>query len=156
MCSNFANLISLQSFPATANTNNFVPLDSVDTKDWTVSGNTLTCNNSGIWNIVSQYQIVGINDISSGANGTLEGWFNINNFDIPDSAAIGYVSKAGGSVVLTIGYAHKFNKGDVLRFGVRSDSIDGNLNIGCKAVATKSGVRAPSFICTLTKVKGCP
>lgn len=148
----FANVVSNINFPSTINENELVPLSSIDTKSWSILDNCLICNYPGVWQIISQYQVVGINSVNSGDDATIEGWFNINLKDVENSAATGYVSKAGGSMVLTIALTYKFEKDDVLIFGVRSNSTNGNLNIACINSISNSGVNVPSFIATLSKI----
>lgn len=149
---NYANVISNLNCPTTFNVNEYVPLTSIDTKSWTIKDNSLVCNYAGIWQIISQYQIVGIRSVNSGKDATIEGWFNINGINIKDSCATGYVSKEGGSIVLTIAYSQKFNKNDTIRFGIRSNSTNGHLNIGCLNLNGDSGINIPSFIGSLTRI----
>jgi len=153
VCSNFANALSKITAPKLPNNNEFVPFTSVDTNAWKLQADgSLKCCNAGEWAVIAQYQFVGQNDISSGANGTIEGWFIINDKNVADSAATAYVSKKGGSAVLTIALNVEFKKGDNLKLGIRSTSVDGKLNSACVASVGQSGVGIPSVILALDKV----
>ena len=154
MCEKFANAYSTVTSPSLVNTNEFIPITNIDNKSWKISGDSLKCCKSGSWQFTSQYQLFTLNSIDSGTSATMEGWFNLNGKNISDSAATGYASKKDGSIVLTICYAGKFKKGDKIRFGVRSVSIQNPpvLNIVCKGYLTTSGVYAPSLIVTVSKI----
>lgn len=154
MCENFANAYSNVTAPVLVNNNEFVPITSIDTKSWKISGNALVCCKPGIWQITSQYQLVNINSVDTGINATIEGWFNINGKDVKNSASTSYALKKDGSNVLTICIAHKFKKGDEIRFGIRSLSQQTPpvLNIVVKGFTTSAGVNATSLTVTAIKI----
>jgi len=53
---------------------------------------------------------------------------------------------------LTIALNVEFKKGDNLKLGIRSTSVDGKLNSACVASVGQSGVGIPSVILALDKV----
>ena len=84
----------------------------------------------------------------------LEGWFNINDKNIVNSASTSYALKKDGSNVMVNAFSYKFKKGDKIRFGVRSNSIQDppTLNIVVKGYTTSSGVYAASLNLTITRI----
>ena len=154
MCESFANAYSTITAPTLVNNNEFLPITNIDTKSWKICGDSLKCCNPGTWQFISQYQLLNLNSVDLGENATLEGWFNINGNDVANSAATGYASKKYGSIVLAICFINKFKKGDRIRFGVRSKSVQNPpvLNIVSSGNTTDSGVYAPSLIVTATKI----
>jgi hypothetical protein len=147
----FVNIVSNKTAPTRVNQNQFVPLETSSSDSWEVSGRDLVCKNAGVWQFTSQYQILNINSVDSGLDARLVGWFNINGKNVKDSAAVSYASKVEGTAVLTLALAFEFKEGDKLRFGIRSESTDGNLNIVISEVQTGAKVNAPSIIVSAIK-----
>lgn len=95
-----------------------------------------------------------MNSVDTGKNATLEGWFNINDTNIQNYASTSYALKKDGSNVMVNSLAYKFKKGDKIKFGVRSTSIQDPavLNIVAKGYTTSSGVYAASLGLTITRI----
>jgi hypothetical protein len=95
-----------------------------------------------------------LNSVDTGKNATLEGWFNINDKNVENSAASSYALKQDGSNVVTNCIIKKFKKGDKIKFGVRSTSIQNPpvLNIVAKGYTTSSGVYSPSLGINISKI----
>ncbi len=152
--SGYSNTISFIPAPTRPNENQFVPLSDVDTNDWSISKSDTTelvCNNSGVWNLLLQYQIIGQIPVSDARDATIIGWLNINGVDVSNSAATQYAARPDANNVLAIGFSYNFNAGDIVKFGIRSQSTDGNLNVIIQGSDTSAGIQAPSFILTMTK-----
>jgi hypothetical protein len=154
--SSHANVYSVATLPKQANTNEFVTLTVPDTDSWDLSRNdTLMCRNPGTWQLTSQYQMVGFSATNSALDATIDGWFEKNGVTVKDSGASGYVSRQGASNVLTIAHAAKFEKGDKIRFGIRSNTLNkqmtDNVNAGILSHLGSNGVSEPSMIITLLK-----
>jgi hypothetical protein len=150
---NHCNIISHATAPSKPNQNQFVTLDSASTSDWTVEKKELVCNNAGVWQLTVQYQVLNINSVDTGLDARLIGWFNVNGKNIKDSSAVSYASKRDETAVLTLALSFEFQKGDKVKFGVRSESDTDptKLNIVISDVSNGSGVLAPSLIVTALK-----
>jgi hypothetical protein len=152
---NYSNPYATAAAPTRANENQFVPLENVDTPDFSVSVSdttALVCNNPGVWNIVLQYQLVGRRPTEVALDATLVGWFNINGKDVQNSAATQYAARPGANNVLVVSLTSELNAGDEVRSGVRSVSSDGELNVDIRGYQTPAGVYAPSLIITANKL----
>ena len=151
---NFCNPFTVAAAPTRPNENQFVPWSKVDTTDWEISEsdtNALVCKNPGIWNIIIQYQLLGRRPVANAIDATIVGWVNVNNVNVPNSAATQYAARPGANNVLVIAIAARFNIGDEVRLGVRSNSTDGDLNTDIDSYLTSAGIFAPSAIVTATK-----
>jgi hypothetical protein len=150
----FCNPFTIASAPTRANENQFVPWELSDTPDWMISEtdtNALVCMNPGVWNIAVQYQIIGRRPTTNAIDSTIIGWLNVNGVDVPDSAATQYASRPNANNVLVLCIATRFNVGDEVRLGIRSQSLNGDLNVGVNSYQTSAGVRAPSVIVTAVR-----
>ena len=154
--SNYSNPLSLTSAPTAANVPQTVPMDSVDTADWLIDPATkgIVCRNSGIWNILSQYQLVNINPQLDASQAQVDGWFIVNGQPLANSTAAADVASLNGKNVLAIGLVYEFKKGDVLEFGVASFSNNCDcLNANVQGFATSGTIPyAPSLIVSASKV----
>ena len=152
---NYSNTISKIQSPSLPNVNEYIHLSEVDTPDWTIDPKDNTkyvCQNPGAWQILTQYQMVNIiPTTSSGVEAQIAGWFNVNGVDIPNSDATGCVPNKNGKNVLAIAYNNYFNKGDYVKFGIRSISSDGNLNAVVQGYVDATGIYAPSVIISALK-----
>lgn len=148
----FANIISKSAAPSRANQNQFIPLTSSSSDSWEVNGRELVCKSAGTWELIAQFQILNINSVDSGLDARFISWFNINGKNVKDSAAVSYASKKDGTAVLTLALTFDFKEEDKLRFGVRSESTDGKLNIIVDNIKTSANVDAPSLIVSATKL----
>jgi hypothetical protein len=152
----YANFYSIQTIPKQVNNKEWVPLDGIDTTDFTIDktdSTKLICNNAGIWNILIQYQLVYTQDVTiqEGNNCLLSGWVNINGADVDYSGGTGYVNRVGSKNVLTLNLNRYLEAGDVIRFGVISQSLDGQTYVKCESYIDESGVSAPSVIFSAIK-----
>jgi hypothetical protein len=151
---NFCNPFTIAAAPTRANENQFVPWLFSDTPDWMISEtdtNALVCMNPGVWNIAVQYQIIGRRPTTDAFDSTVVGWLNVNGVDVPNSAATQYASRPNANNVLVVCIANRFNVGDEVRLGIRSLSVDGDLNVGVNSYETLAGVVAPSVIVTAVR-----
>ena len=153
------NVFSNAPAPLMINTNEYFQLEHIYnsqsylSNSWIlVDDQQISCINKGNWQIIAQYHLVNINSVTDGNDATIEAWFNVNNVDISNSCATSYVSKEKGSTVLTIALCQHFPEGTHLKFGLRSNSNNGVLNIHCNSSKGKCGINIPSFIATLTKI----
>jgi hypothetical protein len=155
MSDKFANAWSTLTLPNLVNNNEFIPVTNIDSsKSWKICGDYLKCCSPGSWQFLAQYQLYNLNSVDTGKNATLEGWFNINDKNIENYASTSYALKKDGSNVMVNCLAYKFKKGDKIRFGVRSTSIQDPpvLNIVAKGFITASGVYAASLGLTITRI----
>jgi len=154
---NFFNASSLVNSPSQANTNQTVTISTTDTSDWIIDKNTggLLCVNSGTWNILSQYQVCGINTVSSSANAQIDGWFIVNGQVVPQSDANSTTSNSGDRNVLAISLTSTFKTGDLVQFGIRSSSTNQTLNAQICNTTAPSGIGCPALIVTGNKVPSC-
>jgi hypothetical protein len=148
--SHYSNVLGTEAAPKIPRQNEFVPLNTTDTADWTINplDNTqLVCQNPGTWNIISQYQIVyrdtGLPDEES----TISGWFNLNGEDVAATDAAQSCSQVNPKSVLAIALVLNFQKGDIVRFGVRGSSASAKI----QGFLDDTGVYAPSLIVTATR-----
>jgi hypothetical protein len=148
----YANPYSVTTAPSKANTNEYIKIDVVDTPSWTIGSDPseLVCVENGKWNILAQYQLVAIKDGPAKING----FFNVNGLDIADSDAEQDISYKGQSSVLAIGYSQYYNKGDKVKFGIRSSNLDGSseLKVVVKVIDADTGIKAPSLIVTACRL----
>jgi hypothetical protein len=156
MSSNIVNFYSTVNTPSTYNTNNYVPLTSIDyNDDWVFnsSGNQLECIVPGNWHFTIKYQMVGLNDVTNASDSLLSGWVEKNNIVVDGSESTGFVSMQNAKNILCICYSGSFSQGDILRFGIRSTTTNNTLNVQCQPYTDKSGVFSPSVSFTGMKVK---
>jgi hypothetical protein len=151
-----ANLYSFTKSPLKANTNEYVKVSGPDTNAWELADDgALVCRNPGTWQITSQYQMVGFVKTETANDATIDGWFIMNDIKIENSGASGYVSREGASNVLAIAYAGEFLKGDNIRFGIRSNTVNkestDTVNAGISSHRAANGVSEPSLIITMIK-----
>jgi hypothetical protein len=147
----YSNIYSTTTTPSIPNQNEFVPIDGVDTPDWTVLSNdttVLVCNNPGTWSVLVQYQMVNL--IPRPIAQHIDGWFVVNDVAVVGSDATGSATGPGDKNVLVIALNQTFENGDRLQLGIRSTTDIANYNtIGCVAYQAPSGVLAPSVILSL-------
>ena len=154
-CKNYSNPYSLTTAPKSANVEETVPIDSVDTCDWRIDPETkgLVCKNAGTWNILAQYQVVNINPKDDAAEAQIDGWFIVNGNNVPYSDAASNANMLNSKNVLAIGAVIEFKKDDVLEFGIASFTKDGSLNVDVNGFSTNRDITfAPSLIITASKV----
>ena len=152
----YANAFSTLTAPTKANVNEYFPINNIDTSDWKLDGDRLYCKNPGTWNIILQYQLVGLQltmDEFKVKNYLLSGFINKNGIDVEFSSATG-VTIPNIKNVLTISYTDHFNCNDYFKIGIHSSTIDGVINdkpnIICDSYIGISGLIDPSIIATLT------
>jgi len=148
----YANPYSTTTSPSKVNTNEYIKIDAIDTPSWVIGSDPheLICVENGKWNILVQYQLVALKD----GKATLNGFFNVNGVDVPDSDSEQDSSYAGEASVLVIGYSTYYNKGDKVKFGVRSSNPDGSseLRLVVKDIKESTGINAPSVIITASRL----
>lgn len=150
--SNFSNPFSLRTAPTRPNENQTVPITNIDTKDWIIGPNgSLICQNPGVWNVLSQYQLVNIRPVKNCANAEIDGWFIVNGQNVTFSDATSSACQLNSKNVLAIGLEQAFNQGDRLEFGIRSSS-NLCLNAVVKSYTASTGIVAPSLIISMNKV----
>lgn len=154
---NCANIVSKVTIPSKPNVDEFVPLTASSSQDWIIDPadrTKLICQNPGLWNILSQYQVGSFVPIQS--RGHVTGWFTVNDFYVDQSTAGASVNGNYDAVVLPIGLAMNFNKGDFVRFGIRTRSETDKVTAGCfffpaSSPKNEAGRDIPSFILTMMK-----
>lgn len=149
----YANITSNTLAPMRLNTNEYISLDAIDTPSWAISKNNSTeleCIEDGKWNFVAQYQLLALQD----GQGFLDGFINVNGIDVTDSDAEQSTSFKGETSVLAIGYSAYFNKGDRVKFGLRSSNKDGSgvLRTVVSNIQAPTGLNAPSVIITASRL----
>jgi len=149
----YANCISDIQTPSALNTPEYLVLSSIDTPSWVIGSDPteLVCVENGKWAILSQYQLIGI----APGVGTLNGWFNVNGVDVPNSDAENVTTGENENNVLPIQFAQYFNKGDKVKFGISSSNTDGSstLRAVCKTTNNSpSGISTPAVIITATRL----
>lgn len=149
----YANIISDAQAPSALNTKEYLTLSSTDTPSWVIGSDhhELICAEAGKWNILSQYQLVGI----ANGLGTINGWYNVNGVDVPNSDAENVTIGVNGNNVLPIGLSQYFNIGDKVKFGISSSNSDGSslLRAVCKTTGgSPSGVSTPAVIITAARI----
>jgi len=150
---NYANVISLTDSPIKPNKNQFVILNDIDTTDFVFNDNTkLVVKNPGKWVFLSQYQLYSYDNNITGQNGLIDGWFRINNIDIPNSDATTSSSVLSGFNVLPIGFIVDLKLNDIIEFGIRTTSLNNDITTGIKEYIAPSRIQAPSLILTCHKI----
>ena len=149
----YSNAISDLQSPSALNTKEYLILSSVDSPSWVIGSDPheFICAEAGKWGILSQYQLIGV---ASGV-GTLNGWFNVNGVDVPNSDAENVTTGINENNVLPIELAQYFNVGDKVKFGISSSNTDGSstLRTVCKTTNNSpSGVSTPAVIVTATRL----
>jgi hypothetical protein len=149
----YANGISSIQSPSALNTPEYLVLSSIDTPSWVIGSDPteLVCVENGKWAILSQYQLIGI----APGVGTLNGWFNVNGVDVPNSDAENVTTGENENNVLPIQFAQYFNKGDKVKFGISSSNFDGSstLRAVCKTTNNSpSGITTPAVIITCSRL----
>ena len=152
----YANLYSTITYPKKVNENEYLAMTNVDTSDFTINGDRIICNNPGIWSIMSQYEMYCINSSIIGQNAQMDVWVNVNGIDIRFSNASANVLLKGETNVICLSGNLLFNKGDYIKVGIRSSSLDSKLNTECIGWTSSSGVYNPSIIVTAYKVNYAP
>ena len=152
----YANFYSTLTYPKNVNENEYLTITNVDTPDFTLDVDKIICNNPGIWSIMSQYQMYCLNSSTIGQNAQIDVWANVNGIDIRFSNASANVVLKGQTNVICLSGNLLFNKGDYIKIGIRSSSLDGILNTQCIGWTSSSGVYVPSIIGTAHKVNYAP
>ena len=150
---NYTNLISNINYPSLPNRNEFIKFTNTDNSDFTLNNTRIVCNNPGTWNFIAQYQAYSYKTTNLGINSELDGWVSLNGVNIENSDASWSSTLLNELGVLTIGTIIELKVGDYVEFGVRSSSLDNNLNIGIINYLTPTSITAPSIILTTYKVK---
>lgn len=150
---NYANIYSTINGPVHPNKNEVMEMNYIDSNDFCFDGSKIICKNSGKWNFLTQYQGYGYNTTDLGVQSQLDGWFRKNGVDIPGSDAAWSCTLKNEVGVLSVAAVIELNEGDYVEIGVRSSSLDGNLNVGSVGFVPPTGIRAPSVILTAFKVK---
>jgi len=140
-------------FSSKPNVNEFVHFSAIDTPDWKINpkdNRELICQNPGIWYLCSQYQVTGLKNVDNNVlpKPSLIGWFNLNNIDLENTAAISNEREIGGTNVLTICYLENFKIGDIIKCGLYSISPNNNIYMGITQEITRNNLNCPSFIFT--------
>ena len=152
----YANFYSTLTYPKNVNQNEYLTITNVDTPDFTLDGDKIVCNNPGIWSIISQYQMYCLNSSTIGQNAQIDVWINVNGVDIRFSNASANILLKGQTNVICLSGNLLFNKGDNIKVGIRSSSLDGILNTECIGWTSSSGIYVPSIIGTAYKVNYAP
>jgi len=153
--SGYANIFSLTNFPIKANVNEFAPITNTDTKDWRLDNTKLYCENHGTWNIILQYQLIGVLPSASALESSISGFVNINGENVEYSSATGYAARVGAKNVLTIAFTYNFKDGDYFSIGVYADNNNPESDIPNTICAVNKGgssITDPSIIVTATKM----
>jgi hypothetical protein len=148
----YSNIISNVQCPTALNAKEYVTLSSADTPSWVIGSDPkeLVCVEAGKWNILTQYQMIS----TQNGLGVLNGWFNLNGVDVPDSDAEGTTLGPNNHNVLAIGLSKYFNVGDKVKFGISSSNTDGatTLRAICKTTTgSPSGLSTPAVIITAAR-----
>jgi hypothetical protein len=148
----YANPFSITQVPSKVNNNEYVKIDAIDTPSWVIGSDPteLICVENGKWNILVQYQLFALKD----GIAVFNGFFNVNGVDVTNSDGEQDTSYAGEASVLAIGYSNYYNKGDKVKFGVRSSNPDGSseLRVVAKDLTESTGINAPSVIVTASRL----
>lgn len=153
---NYANLFSTKSYPLKVNQNEYIEITDTDTNDFVLEGDKVICMNPGFWAITSQYQIYAYNNSDVGKNSEIDVWVNLNDIDIRFSnASSSILCKNELNVLCLVGTLY-FEKGDYIKVGIRSTSLDQKFNAGVISYIAPSGILAPSIITTAYKVDYLP
>ena len=156
----YANMFSSLATPVNINTTEYVPLkiSSLDnTSDWKVNttnetiwtlpqgdsysnyGTVLECVVSGRWQFNVHYHLY--NDVADTNSALFSGWIEKNG--TPASVSNSYLYKMGSKNVLLVSYIETYIQGDLVRFGIRSnstsvqclDTTSNNINIHSVSIA---------------------
>ena len=128
---NSSNIYSLSTSPSKPNNNEKVLINGSSELDFSIDSSKIICNNPGQWFFNAQYQIVSYknNTTNIGINAQLDGWLILNDIKVENSDASCSIEKLGDSKTLLITYSISLQKGDYIEWGIRSSSLDNNLNI---------------------------
>ena len=152
---NYINSFSNISCPSSPNNNEFVKFEYIDNPDFTLNPNDnsqLICNNPGKWFLLPQFQTFVVNDSDYSSNSQIDCWVVLNGVPIyGDDAGFVNINKNEAGV-FPLGFVGNFKKGDFIQYGVRSTSLDGNLNIILYNIPTSTGVNCPSVILSGFKI----
>ena len=111
------------------------PLVSIDSLDWDISEDflTLTCQNSGVWHVISTYQLKSLDIVGIGK---IEAYYNINDEDLMNTSNKAIILTPEIAVedptqrtILTTSIVKKFSKGHRLKFiviGENNNTHDSN------------------------------
>ena len=159
----FANAVSNASVPNRANTNMYIPINSIDnTTNFSINvddSTKLVADTSGNWQFVLQIQLVGINNASA-KQSELDGFLAINGKPIAGSDATQSTLLNTETNVLTIAGIASLAIGDYVQFGIRSSTgsngilpnVSSNCFMGFGAAVDGNPVYAPSTILTATRL----
>lgn len=154
--SNYSNSYALVPRPLSANRPETVPIAVVDTNDWQIDpcSGGLVCRNSGTWTLSANYQIVNINEQTSASQAEINGYFLVNGCKILATCAADSVALKNGKGVLPVGLVARFERGDLLEFGIASYTDDDSLNVQIQQFFTDPArlPQAPSLRITASKV----
>jgi hypothetical protein len=128
---NSSYIYSFLTAPSKPNNNEKVLINGSSQLDFSIDGSKIICNNPGQWFFNAQYQIVSYKNNTSniGINAQLNGWLILNGTNLENSDASCSIEKLGESKTLLITYAINLQKGDYIECGIRSSSLDNNLNV---------------------------
>lgn len=153
---NFANLFSTNNYPSKVNNNEYVSMTNIDTNDFTLDGNKIICNNPGIWSVLSQSQLYCYNNSTVGLNGQIDIFGSLNGIPYPVGDSSTSVTTKNEFNVLCFGGIVQLKKNDYLEIGIRSSSLDNNINAGIIGFTSSSGIYCPSFITSAYKISDIP
>ena len=149
----YMNSYSIIEVPEQVNSNEYITINYIDTSDWTIDNTDMTkliCANEGPWEFITKYQLSNINNSINNDNVT--GWITINDVDINNSGNSSSVSYDENKNLLIVSYCAYFNIGDIVQFGIRSNSSGNILNIGCTPTFTLYGDMIPSVSISASRV----
>lgn len=142
----YSNSISNTQAPLQLNMNEYIKIDSIDTPSWVIGADPteLVCVENGKWNWIVQYQLIAIKN----GLAALNGFINVNGVDDINSDAESTTTVINQNNVLGIGYSKYFNKGDKIRFGIRSSNGDDSseLKVIVKTTVSPTGLSTPAVI----------
>jgi hypothetical protein len=152
----YANPVCNTQAPTKLNTREFIKIDTIDTPAWAIGSDPheLVCVENGKWNWLCQYQLISLPGDNNSVS-TINGWYNVNGVDVPDSDAESSTILTNQNNVLAIGLSKYFNKGDKVKFGILSTNEDPNntnLEVVVKTTPSPSGLSTPAVIITASRL----
>jgi len=150
----YSNIISSPSFYLSKpNQNELVEVvnNEPNNIDFAIENTNIICNNPGKWLISAQYTIYSINITQDGNQSKIDGWLIFNGTSIQNSDASQTAINSQEQSVFNISYIQEFKQNDILQLGVRSSSLDGNLNVTILTWGDTQNIN-PAVSLTLIKI----
>jgi hypothetical protein len=128
----YANMVATSDIPSLPNTNEYIAIDTIDTNNWKQGSNStyIVCRSAGTWKFNIEYHGKNVATVD-GSSAIISAFIELNGSVMPYVGSCKSFEKNNMTDNMVLSFTKTFKVGDILRFGIRSTSSDGQLNAKC-------------------------